>query len=637
MNPTENSSPKPISMSHFCDMSNFVNILRFRAQYQPQQLAYTFIQSDEVLDTLTYGALDLQVRVIAAKLQIKAPIGSRVLLAYQPGLDFAVAFLACLYAGMIAVPAYGPKRNQKSSRLRSIVASASISLVLTTSHLDLSVEQFSREDQALFSLERICTDQILGYECSGRSEWQDEILVWKEPEINSKTIAFLQYTSGSTGEPKGVMVSHGNLIHNSSLIASCFEHTEKSRGVIWLPPYHDMGLIGGILQPLYAGFPVYLMSPLDFLQKPLRWLQTISLYGATTSGGPNFAYELAVKKATPKKLEGLDLSSWRVAFTGAEPIRAQTLDRFTEVFEPFGFRREAFYPCYGMAETTLIVSGGQVLSKPVVKSICARSLEDGYVKSISTEMIDRRFVVSCGESRQKVRIVDIETFSPCKNNQVGEIWVAGDSVAQGYWNQPKKTNECFQAYLKSNDNSVCSEGPYLRTGDLGFINGDQLYVTGRAKDLIIIRGQNHYPHDIELTAENSHSDLKAGTGAAFSIELNEAEQLVIVYEVKRSYLRKINNQQEYQKLSEAVFRCIRKNIAANHSLETYAIALIKPGTILKTSSGKIRRYAIKKAFLNGELSIVSDWSRDPRRMTKFRTLQNQIDNMIQKISNKKPS
>ncbi|NJM96240.1 MAG: fatty acyl-AMP ligase [Phormidesmis sp. RL_2_1] len=597
---------------------------------QPNRIAYTFLHGETETGSLTYAELACQVRVIAGFLQSRLPMGSKVLLAYQPGLDFVLAFLACLFAGVVAVPAYSPRRNQKTSRLRSIVANADIQFALTASQSASAFKQFCDEDPLLSKLLWLVTDAV-------EPEMAEQ---WKLPQLSAEMLAFLQYTSGSTGEPKGVMVSHANIMHNSQAIAQGFGHSDRSQGVIWLPPYHDMGLIGGVLQPLYAGFPVCLMSPIDFLQQPLRWLRAVSRYQATTSGGPNFAYELAVRRSSPEKRAGLDLSRWEVAFTGAEPIRAETIDRFVEVFEPYGFRREAFYPCYGMAESTLIITGGVKLTPPVLKHINADALEQGRLELSPPERHNTRTVVSCGQvlNGQRVIIVDPESLVPCAEGQVGEIWVAGDSIAQGYWNQSEETVANFQAYTATGANSstpdapvtdapvtdALPKGPFMRTGDLGFLIEEELFVTGRIKDLIIIRGQNHYPQDVELTVEQSHPALRLDAGAAFSMELQRSEQLVIVQEVKRGHLRQLN--------VEEIFQNIRQAVTTHHALEVYAIALIKTGSILKTSSGKIRRRACKQAFMNDELNIVADWSRDTRRKATFQSLQSQIDTVFEKIT-----
>lgn len=605
------SQPEELINTQFL---TFVDVVLYRAALQPDQVAYIFLKGGEVEEeSLTYQQLHRRVSSVAALLQSRMVAGERVLLAYQPGLDFVLAFLACLYAGMVPVPAYPPRKNQKASRLRSIVLDAQVNVALTSSYLSQSLEKFCSQDPVLSNLVWLSTDQA-----------SDELAdAWQPTAPSSENIAFLQYTSGSTGNSKGVIVSHDNLLNNSRIIHNSFGHSTASKGVIWLPPYHDMGLIGGVLQPLYGGFPVVLMSPLDFLQKPLRWLRAITKYQATTSGGPNFAYDLVIQKATPEKLEGFDLSSWEVAFTGAEPIRAKTLAQFAETFAPYGFRPEAFFPCYGMAESTLIISGGTKLTPFPICHVDARLLEQDRVKVVpNTRNVDTRILVSCGQSVQdhEVVIVHPDQQLPCSSGQVGEIWVKGPSVAQGYWNQPEQTELTFRAKLVDTE-----AGPYLRTGDLGFIQDGHLFVTGRIKDLIIIRGQNHYPQDIELTVERSHKAFRPNCGAAFSVEVKGSERLVVVYEVQRSFIRETHN--------GADFKEIRQAVAAEHGLDLYAAVLVKTGSIPKTSSGKIRRRACRDAFLKGELIIIRDWSQDPAYLSKFQNLQSDIDKVLNQLLN----
>ncbi|MCY7391119.1 MAG: fatty acyl-AMP ligase, partial [Leptolyngbyaceae cyanobacterium CAN_BIN12] len=452
---------------------------------------------------------------------------------------------------------------------------------------------------------------------------------WQPPAITSDTLAFLQYTSGSTGTPKGVMVSHGNLLHNERMIQMAFQHTEETVVVGWLPLYHDMGLIGNLLQPLYLGRPCIFMSPVAFLQKPIRWLQAISRYKATSSGGPNFAYDLCTRKVTSEQRSQLDLSAWDLAFTGAEPIRADTLENFAATFADCGFRREAFYPCYGMAEGTLLISGGTKTEPPIIKQVDAVALEQNRVALIADEPAQVRSLIGCGYGwcGQTMRIVDPETYLQCPEGQVGEIWVAGDSVAQGYWKQPELTQTTFQAYITDTN-----EGPFLRTGDLGFLQENELFFTGRLKDIIIIRGCNHYPQDIELTVEQSHPSIrKPGCAAAFSVEITGEERLVVVAEVERRYRERRRAAQtetsetERRALTdrrqqspdpkaeaernqpldvEAIIGSLRQAVAAHHGLQVYGALLLKAGSIPKTSSGKIQRYACRTGFLTQGLDVV---------------------------------
>ncbi|NDJ22083.1 AMP-binding protein [Nostoc sp. B(2019)] len=607
-----------INEYHF---STLVELLSYRAQNQPEQKAYTFLHyRDTEAESLTYQELHIKAQAIAATLQSLDVSGERALLLYQPGLDYIAAFFGCLYAGVVAVPAYPPRRNQKLSRLQTIAADAQAKVLLTSATLLNNLQSASNQGSLeLAGLHWLATDELN----------TDLSNAWQQPELTSDRLAFLQYTSGSTGNPKGVMVSHGNLMHNSDVIHKCFGHTPDSQGVIWLPPYHDMGLIGGILQPLYGGFPVALISPADFLQKPIRWLEAITHHRATTSGGPNFAYDLCIRKVTPEQLANLDLSSWEVAFTGAETVRAETLEQFASTFAPCGFRKEAFYPCYGMAETTLLVTGGEKTALPIACNIEKAALEQNQIVRVNDAQTDTQTIIGCGQSypEQKVIIVNPESLTLCTPEQVGEIWVAGPSIAQGYWNRDEETQTAFCAYLADTDvsvNAIAASGPFLRTGDLGFLQDGELFITGRIKDVIIIRGQNHYPQDIELTVENSHPALRRGCGAAFSIDFKGSERLVVVQEVERSYLRKLNVPE--------VIASIREAVVAQHGLDVCATVLVKSGSIPKTSSGKIRRLACRTVFLSGSLDVVEDWSENPQNKSKFMNLQAEVDSILEQLT-----
>ncbi|MDF5736305.1 MULTISPECIES: fatty acyl-AMP ligase [unclassified Nostoc] len=613
-------SNSSITPAHF---STLVELLSYRAKNQPEQKAYTFLQSiEKEAESLTYEELHLEAQAIAASLQSLNIVGERALLLYQPGLDFIAAFFGCLYAGVIAVPAYPPRRNQKLSRLQAMTADAQAKIVLTSkSLLDNLQTSFNQEDLEISGLHWLATDELSN----------DLAQAWQPQELDGNTLAFLQYTSGSTGTPKGVMITHGNLLHNEQMIEKAFGHTNKTIVVGWLPVFHDMGLIGNVLQPLYLGVPCILMSPVEFLQKPIRWLQAISHYKATTSGGPNFAYDLCIRKVTPEQLTTLDLSSWEVAFTGAEPIRAETLEQFASTFAPCGFRKEAFYPCYGMAETTLIVSGGEKTALPITCNVEKAALEQNRIVKQHKSHGDTLTIVGCGQSPadQKVVIVDPQSLTMCASEQVGEIWVAGPSVAQGYWNQPEETEKTFHAYLADTgvDDSATSVS-FFRTGDLGFLQDGELFITGRLKDVIIIRGQNHYPQDIELTVEKSHPALRPGSGAVFSVDFKNSERLVIVQEVERSYLRKLNVQE--------IVGNVRQAVIAQHGLDIFATVLIKTGSIPKTSSGKIRRQACRSAFLAGSLDVMEDWSENPQDKAKFKDLEAEVDSVLKQLTPTNP-
>ena len=359
----------PVHLDHlpgsFFGPSNLVDLLRHQAQHKTGEVAFIYLrdgESDEIL--VTYEQVDARARAIAVELQAKGLEGERALLLYPAGLDFIFAFFGCLYAGVVTVTAYPPRRNRNMNRIEAIAADADAKIALTNSDAHDRVAGFIRPDSVLDRIEWMATDKIP----------DDRGLAWSENDLHGDTLALLQYTSGSTGTPKGVILTHANLMHNSAMISYAFEHTRSGSGVFWLPSYHDMGLIGGILQPMYYGMANVIFSPASFLQKPYRWLRAISHYGATVSGGPNFAYDLAVDKITDEQIATLDLSGWNLAFNGAEPVRKETIDRFSQRFAPCGFRREAFYPCYGLAEATLIVSGGLRKSLPVIMTVDSEAL-----------------------------------------------------------------------------------------------------------------------------------------------------------------------------------------------------------------------------------------------------------------------
>ncbi len=575
--------------------ATLVDILRNRAREQPHFSIYNFLVDGENEElSLTYGELEQKAQAIAAYLQSVASPQDRVLLLYPAGLDYITAFFGCLYAGVIAIPAYPPRPNRSLNRIQNILQNAQTNLALTNSDTFQSLEKQLEKTPELKKLHWITTNTISPHQAKN----------WREPDVSEDSIAFLQYTSGSTAEPKGVKIAYQNLLHNLEAIHRCFRHSPQSRGVIWLPPYHDMGLIGGVLQPLYGGFPVTLMSPLIFLQNPLRWLRAISNKKATTSGGPNFAYDLCVRKFKPEQLEGLDLSSWQVAFNGAEPINHETLNQFTETFAPYGFDPSAFYPCYGMAEATLIISGGSGNNAVITKSVQRKALEENKIVPSDASDANPHTLVSCGRSLfdQKIAIAHPETLVSCLPGEVGEIWVSGSSVAQGYWEQPQVTEATFNAYLK--DTRV---GPFLRTGDLGFIDGGELFFTGRLKDMIVIKGRNHYPQDIEKTVEEITDWIRPGCVASFSIDMQGEEKLIVLAEVERRYWSSNRSGKSDDNSTSDIMtvkdltQLIKREISKNHDLQVYTTLLLKPGSLPKTSSGKIQRHACRADFLGNVL------------------------------------
>ncbi|MEM0927336.1 MAG: fatty acyl-AMP ligase, partial [Planctomycetota bacterium] len=492
--------------------SDYVSILEHWAEHRPESIAYRFTDVETVDDSLTYRELLAEVRGLAGYLQGRCRIrpGDRVLLLYPPGLEFNIGFFACHAVGAIAVPAFPPRSNRKSSRIRSIVVDADAKYALTT------VGIAERLTGATWHQD-LAGVQVLGTDDPRCRDTER----YRPVELEGETLGVLQYTSGSTGSPKGVMLTQRNLVANAELIWHAFSPPAGGIGASWLPTYHDMGLVGGILMPMFMGVTNVLMSPMTFLQRPVRWLRAITKYGVAITGGPNFAYQLCVDKIREDELEGLDLSTLKIAFNGAEPIRAKTLDAFAEKFSAYGYDPSASLPCYGMAETTLIVTGGPTTPRPVMQDFDRSELDTKQV--IPTEAGDEssRRLVGCGAvlPGETVLIVDPDTKSVLPPDEVGEIWVDSPSVGAGYYQRKEATERTFKAMTSD------GQGPFLRTGDLGFLYDGQLYVTGRLKDMIIVRGVNRYPQDIEETVERASSIVQAGAVGAFAMDHDGREQL----------------------------------------------------------------------------------------------------------------
>ncbi|BBU62179.1 non-ribosomal peptide synthetase [Methylosinus sp. C49] len=556
-----------------------------RAAEQPAKPAYVFLEDGEREGArLSYGDLDRRARAIALHLRTLGVGGERALLLYPPGLAYIEAFFGCLYAGVVAVPAYPPS-GRHLRRLQSIAKDAAPIAVLSIASMRDRFELEARDRLASRPLPWIATDEI-------DSEEADAFL---RSAPAADQLAFLQYTSGSTGDPKGVMVSHGNLSSNQLLIAESFAHDGDSDLVGWLPLYHDMGLIGNILQPLFVGATAYLMSPTAFLEKPLRWLKAISAYKARTSGGPNFAFDLCVSKIKEEDKRELDLTGWRIAFTGAEPVRAATLDRFAASFASCGFRRESFFPCYGLAEATLVVTAPTYGERISSIDIDRDASEARRVASTRNGRATR--LIGCGHAWEghDVQIVDPDTSRRCSRGEIGEIWTAGPGVAQGYWNRPEETARVFEAKIAGGDGR-----PYLRTGDLGFADEGQTYVTGRLKDLVIVAGRNFHPEDIENAVEEKSSGLRRGATAAFAVTIEDKEQLVIVAEPDRALSTTIGSGRERD-----VLRRIRDCVVYDIGIEPADIVLAQSGSVPKTSSGKIRRSECRRNYLADELKTLA--------------------------------
>ncbi len=585
--------------SEIAGSSSIVELLIRRALAHPQRTFCTY--SDEGTPPRlrwTYADLDAQARRIGSWLQSRNLAGQPVLLAFPPGLDFVTAFFGCLYAGAIAVPSPPPRRNPKSDRFFSIYKDCKAECVFTTADVLDRVQTYAKTHPALATVPWQVLEGI----------GADSADAWQDPGVSLSTIAFLQYTSGSTGDPKGVVVDHGNLLHNQKLITGAFGQTEEMVTIGWLPMHHDMGLVGTLLHPLSLGGTLHLMSPMGFLQNPIRWLNLISELRGTITTAPNFAYELCITRTTPEERTPLDLSCLQTALNGAEPVRASTLRRFSEVFAPQGFRPSIFCPCYGMAETTLLISGVHRAENPlehIIERQAANPASNGdadHALNISPDCPAE--LVHCGTPHPDldVRIVDPETFTERPDGEIGEIWVSGPSVTRGYWHRPELTKDTFQAEIhrdrSTNGNGTSSK--YFRTGDLGLKQAGRLYIAGRFKDVIILNGVNYYPHDLEASAVACDDRLVEGRGVAFGTEIEGGEEVVLVLEVKREHVRQ---------LDEDILTNILTEIQQTWEISPAAVLLVRPGSVPVTTSGKVQRQLVKQQFLAGELSPITQWNR----------------------------
>lgn len=612
---------KPKTMNNNNIFKNLVALLNYRAEHQKEKLAYTFLlDGEKEADTLTYGELDRQARAIACRLNSLNAANQHALLLYPPGLEIISAFLGCLYAQVIAIPLPPPnpaKLNRTLPRLESILSDAHPTVVLTTQKLLSAAETAFDYSPGLKSLHWVATD-TQGVLNDFDENWQPEI-------SDNDKLAYLQYTSGSTSKPRGVMISNENLIENCRYAKHLWDYTDETISVHWMPYFHDYGLVDGIIMPLFNGTPCYLMSPLDFLKHPIKWLAAISKYKATHSAGPNFSYELCLRRSSDEQCADLDLSSWSMAANAAEPIKKETLELFTKKFEKYGFRWNSFYPSYGLAEATLVVSARK---EPRFVYVHPTEYEKHKIKIEEDNKEKVKAVVGCGRIAldMEVEIVNPETCLICPPDEVGEIWVKHPCVAKGYWQRSEETNYTFQAHIADSN-----YGPFLRTGDLGFFHDNELCVTGRYKDLIIINGRNYYPQDIELIIEKSHVAIRSGCCAAFSLEIAGKETIVAVVEIERRYEEEKTTNSEI-KNSFATFRqenveidafsnkldkpvnfmeiveAIRTSVAEEYNLQIYGIILIKAGKIFKTSSGKLQRHACRRGFLQRDMDEIFRWS-----------------------------
>jgi acyl-CoA synthetase (AMP-forming)/AMP-acid ligase II len=576
---TNGSSAAPLSVA---------DAIRQWADKVPAKTAFRFIKDDGSHDAVGYEELHHWALAISSALRREYEPGARAILMFPHGLDFIAAFLGCLYSGIVAVPVCSPRPNRPSTQVTGIIRNCQPRLVLSAGDFVQKREKIFRQIPELVSLDWMQVDVHRNETSVGD----------RGDHCNDDALALLQYTSGSTGSPKGVMVTHSNLAHNSALIRMAFALVPETRGVFWLPHYHDMGLIGSIIGTLYCGGSSVLMSPLALVRRPMAWMEAITQTRATITGGPDFSYAMCADRISPSQRSRIDLSSLEVAFSGAEPVRYETMEKFSEAFASCGFRREIFTPCYGLAEATLLVSSRLESMDTAWLDVDAAALERNTA-SVSGRASGNRRIVSCGRPLpgQEVRIVDPGTCRDCADGDVGEIWVHGASIAHGYWNNPEATQATF--FERTGD--ADGRATFLRTGDLGFLHAGELYVTGRFKDLIIVRGRNLYPQDIECTARSSCSGSNGAAAAAFSLEVNGREELVLVLEIER-YTR----EEQYAPLVQAV----RQSVGAEHEVAVHAVLLVRTGAIPRTSSGKLRRSTCREHYLAGALETLYAWVGD---------------------------
>jgi acyl-CoA synthetase (AMP-forming)/AMP-acid ligase II len=557
-----------------------VERLAWRARHRPDQLAFAYLLNGEVESSrITYKELDRAARALAARLLRDASPGDRALLLYPQSLDFIVSLFACLYAGILAVPVCPPepaRLNRSLTRLMTVAADARPAVVLTTTTFLDAIARSHEPGSPLGSLRWIATD----------SDDTTDGAELPPPDIDA--VALLQYTSGSTSQPKGVVLTQGNLAANATLFARAYGLDESDVVVSWLPVCHDMGLIGSVIAAVYTGYPTILLSAADVSRKPVRWLHAMTVYGATASAAPDSGYALCARHTRPADLEEVDLRAWKTAVIGAEPVRADTLASFVEAFAHVGFDERAFAPSYGLAESTLYVTSSPVRAGATLLAVDASALTDGHVVRRPLDAEGSRSLVACGPlgNDGRVAVVDPASRTKCADNRVGEIWVRGESVARGYWNRPDETKDAFGATLAT------GEGPYVRTGDLGFAHDGELFVSGRLHDVISVRGSRHDAHEIECTVEAAHPALRPGGCAAFAVDVDGEAHVGILAEI-----RDIHDPPD----AEDIRAAIRDAIARNHDLPVAGVALLGPSTLPKTPSGKIERYACRQAFLDDRI------------------------------------
>lgn len=569
--------------------TNLVDRCRELALQRGEQLAFTWLDDGErESNSLTFAQLDQRALQIGAALAARGRSAQRALLAYSPGLEFIAAFLGCLYAGVLPVPVSTPRDDHTAHNVLGVAADAAACVLLTDC---LTRERGARWISQLGPIEVVSTESLDTLAPSA----------WRPARMDSQAVAFLQYTSGSTSAPKGVEVTHANLMANARMLCAAFEQDERTVFVSWLPLFHDMGLVGNVLQSLFLGARCVLMAPSAFIQHPVRWLRAISRYRATTSGGPDFGFRLCLQRVRDEHLAQLDLSSWAVAFNGAEPVRADTLERFAERFASAGFRRTSLYPCYGLAEASLFVTGGDAREPYVSLDVDGEALERGLAQPVTAHSPAAHRLIGCGHAwlDGRLLIVDPRTRAECADECVGEIWVAGSHVARGYRNGSATDEDPFRARLAS------GAGPFLRTGDLGFVSRGELFVTGRLKDLVIHNGRNYYPQDIEWAAGLAHEGLRAeGTVAFLADERAPSdERLVVVQEVREPLASILARGDEASRsLHAEVSGAVRHAVVRRVGLAVWKVVLIEPRAQPRTTSGKVQRGLTRTLWRQGALA-----------------------------------
>ncbi|WP_332116557.1 fatty acyl-AMP ligase [Azorhizobium caulinodans] len=568
--------------------SSLVDMLRHQAQHTPDKRALVFSSGKpEIEPELSFAGLYAQAATLARQIADQTQPGDRALLVFPSGLEFVVSYFACLMAGVVAVPLMPPRRNANQDSSAAIIADCAPVLALSPAG--------EAEDPRGTLHQRLADGNVRHMPVALVDGASDDL---PARTIAQQDLAFLQYTSGSTSTPKGVMVSHANLLANLEMMRQRFGNHAGSTHVSWIPLYHDLGLILNLLEPLYVGATCVLMTPSGFMHRPLNWLRNIARFEAEVAAAPNFAYHLCVDRFRADQMEGVDLSRWALAVNGAEPVRAVTMARFAETFAPYGFNARTLHPTYGLAEATLVVSSAPRGSGVTVREVSAEGLKDRRIAP-PKDAEDRQPIVGCGLTMpgQSIAIVDPQTRRRAEPGAIGEIWVHGASVAGGYWNRPEESEATFRAHIEDEPDA----GPFLRTGDLGHLDADgELFIAGRIKDVIIIRGVNHYPQDIEGTVADAHPTLRRDYGAVFCVTGEDGtEQVVLVQEVERTKRHAIDETE--------VFAAIRAAVVNNHEVNVAKIVLIRPGTIPKTTSGKIQRSRTRQQWLDGTLEV---W--DPR-------------------------